>query len=123
MLSKRSPGVGSGAAAAASNAALISPCSSSVWLDSLDRVAAARFLVLLRVAVTRWVVGGVVEAHAVRNRLDEGRAVARSSLLDSADDDVIDGHHIISVHLDAFEAVAGRAQREARGGGLYSPRG
>src|SRR5260370_533729 len=41
-----------------------------VFLNPLDRVTAAGFLVLLWVTVPRWVVGGVVEAHALRARLD-----------------------------------------------------
>ncbi len=92
-----------------------------VFLDPLDGVAPAGLFVLGRVPVTRRVVGGVVEAHAIRDRLDEGRPVTFSGFLDSADDDVVDGHHIIAVDLDAFEAVAGRPQREARGGGLDAP--
>src|ERR1700686_67342 len=94
-----------------------------VFLDPLDWVLLAGLLVLHRVLVKRWVVGGVVEAHAVGHRLAEGRAFTRSSLLDRANHNVIDGHHVIAVHLDALKAVAGRPQREARGGRLDSPRG
>src|SRR5947209_5972298 len=80
-----------------------------VFLDPLDRVTPASLLVLLRIPVTRRVVGGVVETHAVGHRLDERRAVTRSSLFDGGAHDVVDGHHIIAVHLDALEAVAARA--------------
>src|ERR1700719_3569223 len=40
-----------------------------VLLDPLDRVPPACFLVLVRVLITRRVVSGVVEAHAVGHRL------------------------------------------------------
>src|SRR6266566_3348955 len=85
-----------------------------ILLYALDRVPLSRLLVLLRVLVARWVVRGVVEAHAIGHRLDESGAFAFSRPLHGGDRDVVDGHHVIAIDLDAGEPVPGRSKRKAR---------
>src|SRR5262245_43234792 len=92
-----------------------------VALRALDRVAGARLLVLLRVLVARGVVGGVVEAHAVGDGLDERRTAPATRALDRLAGRVVDGHHVVAIHLDAYDAVAGGAQRKATCRGLHAP--
>src|SRR5437773_5802489 len=94
-----------------------------VALDALDRVARARLLELLRVLMAGGIVGGVVEAHPVGDRFDEARSLAVSGALDSVACRVVNGHDVIAVDLDAFEAVTGGAQRKAWGRRLDAPRG
>src|SRR5713226_2081251 len=85
-----------------------------VLLYPFDRIAQARFLVLVRILIARWVVGGVVKPHPVGHRFDERRAVSRSGPLNGGDRNVVDGHHVVAVDFDALEAVSSRAKREAR---------
>src|SRR5438552_2889421 len=98
------------------------PKGGQVLLDALDRVARARFLVLFRVLVTRRVVGCVVEAHPIGDRFDEARPVSAARARDRLRRDVIDGHHVVAVHLDALEAISCRPQSEAAGCRLDPPR-
>src|SRR5438445_1153347 len=99
------------------------PKGGQVLLDALDRVARARFLVLLRVLVTRRVVGRVVEAHPIGDGFNEGRPAAAPRPRDRFGGDVKDGHDVVPVHLGALQAVSGRAQGEAAGRRLDPSRG
>src|SRR5256886_5402575 len=94
-----------------------------IFLDALDRIARACLLELLRVLVARGVVGGVVEAHPVRDRFDQARTATVSRSLDRVAGGIVDRHHVAAVDLDAFEPVTSGAKSKAAGRRLHSARG
>src|SRR5437763_5424451 len=81
---------------------------------AVDGVAPLEVGALLLVLIAAGVVGGVVEAHPVGHRLDQGGPIARARPAHGLDRSLVDREDVVAVHLHAREAVAGRPQREAR---------
>jgi hypothetical protein len=59
-----------------------------------------------------------VRADAVRQQLDERRAVAAARLVGGVRHGVIDGEHVVAVGADRLDAVARALERDRLGRGL-----
>src|SRR5512132_50453 len=82
---------------------------------AVDRVALTPGGDLLLVAVAGGVVGGRVRADAVRDRLDERGALARSGAIDRVPRDGVHRQDVVAVDAHSRHAVAGRPGRDRRG--------
>src|SRR5918994_4463583 len=82
---------------------------------AVDRVALAPGGDLLLVPVAGGVVGGRVRADAVRDRLDQRGALARSGAFDRVPRDGVHRQDVVAVDPDPRHAVAGRPGRDRSG--------
>src|SRR5439155_1911857 len=92
-------------------------------LHPTQRVAVDPCVVHLARFVARRIVRGGVQAQAIRECLDERRALAVTGPADGVANRRIDGEEVVAVALDAGKPVGDRLLRQSSGGGLLLDRG
>jgi len=92
-------------------------------LHATQRVAVDPCVVHLARFVACRIVRRGVQAQAIRDRLDERRALAITGPADGVADRRVDGEEVVAVALDAGKPVGDRLLRQSLGGGLLLDRG